>query len=469
MKKESKTRGHLRSDSRDVQQGDIFLAMPGMAVDGRQYIDKALARGACKVYYEAVGSEQFTLPDTTVPLIAVTNLVQQEAQLAAEYYDHPAQQLEVIGVTGTNGKTSITYFLAQCLQDSALIGTLGCGPLSDIQPTGFTTPQPAQLQRLLRQLCDAGIKTVAMEVSSHALALHRVDTIDFKIAVFSNLSHDHLDFHGGLESYMQAKQKLFRWPSLQQAIINIDDPVGIEFVKCCTPDCNVLTYSMSQPAAITATQIQVVTGGFECQLDTPWGSAPATIPLLGRFNIANCLAVVGVLGSLGMPLPEIITQLKSLKTPAGRMQLYHKPGKSAVTVDFAHTPDALKQVLTALREHCHGKLYTVFGCGGDRDTTKRKLMGEIASQLSDHVIITNDNPRSESPEAIAAMIRDGVATDKLFAMVLDRKAAIEQAIGAASGDDVVLIAGKGHEDYQIIGDQKLSFSDGAVVIEALDL
>lgn len=469
MKTETQQSNHLRRDSREVQPGDIFLAMPGLMVDGRQYIDRALANGASKIYYEARASEQFKLPDTTIPLIPITDLASQEGYIAADFYGHPARQLAMIGVTGTNGKTSITHYLAQCLHDTAVVGTLGYGSLAHVQPTGFTTPQPAQLQHILRQLCDTGIKTVAMEVSSHALALQRVNGIDFKIAIFSNLSHDHLDFHGDLQNYMYAKQKLFRWPSLQQAVINIDDPMGKEFVNCCLPGCEVITYSVTQAATIRATHIRAIAHGFECHLATPWGSAEATIPLLGRFNIENCLAVIGVLGSLGLSLSEIVDRLAAIKTPVGRMQLYQKPGKPVVAVDFAHTPAALEHVLTALREHCHGKLYTIMGCGGDRDVTKRQPMGEIASRLSDYVVITNDNPRHEAPESIAAMIRAGVATDKLFAVILDRKAAIEQTIATANVNDLVLVAGKGHENYQLIGDQKLDFSDGVVVSEALNL
>ena len=459
----------MRRDSRSVMPGDIFLAMPGERVDGRNYIDQAIRRGASCIYYEAQASELFEIPKAEVPCIAVENLSQQEGFLAAEFYDFPTRSLCNIGVTGTNGKTSITHFIAQCLADTALVGTLGYGSLSELKSTGFTTPMPAELQQILHEFVTTGIKNVAMEVSSHALSQGRVNGVDFDIAVFSNLSHDHLDYHKTFDCYKEAKQKLFAWPTLRYAIINQDDPVAHDFINCCPKSCRVLTYSIRQQADIYLTDIQTQSQGYCFTLHTPWGKIQSQVPLVARFNLQNMLAVVGVLGALQTPINEIGKRLTQLKMPKGRLQLYHKPGKPTAVIDFAHTPDALTQVLAALREHCHGRIITVVGCGGDRDPTKRRPMGEAASALSDKVIITNDNPRHESPEHIATMICEGVAAEKLYAVTLDRKAAILQALAYADEGDVVLIAGKGHETYQIVADQHLPFCDGEVVAQALEL
>ena len=325
----------------------------------------------------------------------------------------------------------------------------------------------ADVQRILREFVDDNLTTVAMEVSSHALEQYRVTGVEFDVAVFTNLSQDHLDFHGDMQHYAHAKKKLFAFPMLKTAVINIDDPVGREIVAEHHGDYSVLTYSVQGKADICVSHLQPVSHGFVADVQTPWGQAQFNIPLIGLFNVSNCLAVIGVLGSLGVSLADMVSAVKKLKSAPGRMDVITLPGKPTVIVDFAHTPDALEKTLIAVREHCQGQLYCVFGCGGNRDAGKRPLMGAIASRLCDHVIITNDNPRHEEPSVIAEAIAVAVAPNTLMAVILDRKQAIAHAIQAASTDDIILVAGKGHEDYQIVGDEVLPFSDGMVVRELL--
>lgn len=454
---------NIHDDSRQIQPGDVFLAMPGLTVDGRQFMQQALSRGASKIFYEAAGIEQFTLPTTSIPLIPVSDLCAKQGEIVAEFYGWPSRELNMIGVTGTNGKTSVTYFLAECLKDAAVLGTTGYGRLNKITQLDYTTPMAAELQAILKTLYEDGVKHVAMEVSSHALAQHRVVGVDFDIAVFTNLSHDHLDFHGDMDTYARAKQLLFEWPTLSYAVINQDDACGRKFIEHVKSSYPVMTYSLDQPADIRLQSAKIFAQGFDCLIQTPWGLLSCRIPLLGRFNLSNCLAVIGVLGVMGVTLDAMAMQLAQLVAPPGRMQWYHMPGKPAVVVDFAHTPDALEQSLIALREHTEGKLYTVFGCGGDRDPSKREPMGRIASQHSDYVIVTNDNPRHESPRAIADTICGGISKDRLLGVELDRQLAIAMAIAQAQPDDVILVAGKGHEPYQIIGDEVIAFNDGEVV------
>ena len=456
----------MRYDSRDVKSGDVFLALPGLTVDGRAFMQQALANGASKIYYEATDN-QFALPHTTVPLLPIHNLAQHQGDIAAEFYDFPSRDLTMIGITGTNGKTSVSHFIAQCLPKTAVLGTIGYGALSQLKKSDHTTPMAADVQRILREFVDERLTTVAMEVSSHALEQYRVAGVEFDIAVFTNLSQDHLDFHGDMLHYANAKKKLFDYPNLTTAVVNIDDSIGREIADEHRADYSLLTYSVQGKADICVLNLKPVSHGFLADVQTPWGQAQFNMPLLGAFNIANCLAVIGVLGSLGVSLTEMVARIAHLKSAPGRMDVITLPGKPTVIVDFAHTPDALEKTLIAVREHCQGKLYCVFGCGGNRDAGKRPLMGAIASHLCDHVIVTNDNPRHEEPRVIAQAIAAAVATDKLMAVILDRKQAIAYAIQAASVDDIILIAGKGHEDYQIVGDEVLAFSDAVVVRELL--
>lgn len=457
----------IRYDSRHVKPGDVFLAMPGLTVDGRVFMQQAIERGASKIYYEQAGSELFQLPQTLIPLIPIHNLVGHQGEISAEFYGFPSRELTVIGITGTNGKTSVSYFIAQCLPKTAVLGTTGYGELTQLQKLAFTTPMAADVQRILRELVDEQFTSVAMEVSSHALDQHRVAGVDYDIAVFTNLSRDHLDFHGDMLHYARAKKKLFSWATLQAAVVNVDDPIGREIADEHSGRYTLFTYSLRNKADIYATRVDHARDGFWVDVQTPWGQDRFHIPLLGLFNIHNCLAVMGVLGSMGVSLSDMKPAIAQLKSAPGRMELISTSGMPTVIVDFAHTPDALEKTLVAIREHYQGSLYCVFGCGGDRDPGKRPLMGAIASRLSDHVIITNDNPRHENPDTIAKAIGQSVDLNKLEGFILDRRAAISYAIDRALPDDVIVIAGKGHEDYQIMGDDVLSFNDSMVVKELL--
>lgn len=457
----------VQYDSRHVLPGDVFLAMPGLTVDGRAFMQQAVDHGAITIYYERIGCEQFTLPKTHIPLIPIESLTLHQGSIAAEFYGFPSRELTVIGITGTNGKTSISYFIAQCLPETAVLGTTGYGKLNQLKKLAHTTPMAADVQRILHELVAQGFTSVAMEVSSHALDQHRVIGVDYDIAVFTHLSRDHLDFHGDMVHYAEAKKKLFSWPTLKAAIINSDDPIGQEIVKEHDGHYSLLTYSMHHEADISVLNIQPIQKGFMVDIQTPWGRATFHIPLLGLFNIQNCLAVIGVLGCMDVSLRDMVPQIAQLKSAPGRMEVMTQSDAPTVVIDFAHTPDALQQTLLALRDHCQGDLYCVFGCGGNRDPGKRPLMGAIASNFCDHVIITNDNPRHEDPEAIAASIAQAVDPLKLSAVIFDRREAIMWALEMASARDVILIAGKGHEDYQIIGDEVLPFNDGVVVRELL--
>lgn len=447
----------VTNNSRDVTKNSLFLAYPGEKVDGRKYIVDAIHKGAVAVAYEP--SIDFCLPDITVPAIAVKNLKIKQGEIAARFYDFPSKKIPVIGVTGTNGKTSVTHFIAQCVDECAVVGTVGYGFLSDLNKLNNTTPDGLQLQTLFSELIHHGAKTIAMEVSSHALVQERVKDIIFHTAVFTNLTQDHLDYHGSMEDYRDAKALLFQHPYLKNAVINIDDDAGKYYIEKCGK-INIVTYSRQDANAdIFVTKCLSKQNGFDIAVKTPWGNGEFHLPLIGEFNIQNVLAVLGVLGILKMPFDTIIKKLAQLKTVRGRMQLIHAENKPHVIIDYAHTPDALEKALKSVRSHCSGKLICVFGCGGDRDKTKRPLMGEIADRLADNIIITSDNPRSEDPNKIAQDILNGVKNKNNCVVELDRALAIQKAIQSAEKNDWILIAGKGHETEQIIGDQTRHHDD----------
>ena len=355
----------------------------------------------------------------------------------------------------------------------AVIGTIGMGFLPNLEYTGYTTPDAIGVQKYLAECLAKGADSVAMEVSSHSLAQHRVSGVEFDVAVFTNLTQDHLDFHGTMAEYGAAKAQLFQFPTLKYAIYNGDDSFGLELANKTPAHAQSIIYSTNpttpyQGAAVIAEHILPTPQGFTVMVNTPWGKGQFNTSLLGRFNVSNLLAVLSVLGSLNLPLPQILSSLEKLQPVKGRMQAFGDAnGQPKVIVDFAHTPDALMQVLASLREHCAQKLWCVFGCGGDRDRTKRPKMGAIAAQYSDHIVITNDNPRSEDPSQIAAEIQAGISSQKPVHIELDRAAAIAYALNAAAPEDIVLIACKGHETEQIIGNQILPFNDAEVVEKLL--
>lgn len=461
----------LQNDSRRIVAGDLFIAYPGAATDGRQYIKQAIQAGAVGVLYEPEG---FSIPideGFTIPLIPVPQLSQQLAVIANQFYHHPSNHVAVIGVTGTNGKTTIAYQLAQAYEllgkRSAYIGTIGQGNVQALKPLLNTTPDALCLQQLLYGYETAGAHNVCMEVSSHALSLGRVDGIEFVQAIYTNLSHDHLDFHGTFEAYAEAKALLFSFESLQSAVINYDDAHSQKMQKSVPKNCQLITYGIKSGADVRATSWQMNMTGSTIEVVSPWGKHTLHSQSLGRFNLYNTLAVFASLMAREVASEHAIVEVMGqLKASPGRMEIVAQ--KPCVIVDYAHTPDALENVLQTLVSLKPQKLWVVFGCGGDRDRTKRPVMGKIASQYADFVVLTNDNPRTEDPDLIIQEIRQGMPSDSEIDSICDRREAIHHALRDAGENDIVLIAGKGHEDYQIIGQQKFMFSDQAVVREFLN-
>ncbi|KTC06475.1 UDP-N-acetylmuramoylalanyl-D-glutamate--2,6-diaminopimelate ligase [Pseudomonas syringae ICMP 11168] len=451
----------LTLDSRNVRPGDLFLAVPGINVDGRAHIADALKRGAAAVAYEVEGS--IVLPITDVPLIPVKGLAAQLSAIAGRFYGDSSRSLNLVGVTGTNGKTSVTQLVAQALdalgQRCGIVGTLGTGFYGSLQSGRHTTPDPIAVQATLTDLRQAGARVVAMEVSSHGLDQGRAAALAFDVAVLTNLSRDHLDYHGTMEAYAAAKAKLFAWPDLKCRVINLDDDFGRELAAV-KQESRLITYSqLDSTAYLYCRDAKFDDDGVRATLVTPQGEHFLRSSLLGRFNLSNVLAAVGALLGLDYALDEILKALPKLEGPVGRMQRLGGADKPLVVVDYAHTPDALEKVLEALRPHAKGRLLCLFGCGGDRDRGKRPLMAEVVERLADGVWVTDDNPRSESPVSIFDDIRPGfVAADKVR-FIEGRGQAIAELIASANADDVVVLAGKGHEDYQEINGQRQPFSD----------
>lgn len=448
-------------DSRQVRPGDVFLAFPGEHVDGRLFVDQAVAAGAVAV----VAETGFNRTDLAVPLVIVEQLRARASKIAGRFYDQPSKAISVIGVTGTNGKTSSTQLLAQALrlagQSCGVIGTLGNSLDGSINGGGLTTPDPIQLQHQLALWRDQGVAHTAIEVSSHGLAQGRVNGIQFRGAVFTNLSRDHLDFHGSMEKYGAAKAALFEMPALEFAVINRDDAFGATLADKLRARLPVFDYSLQDSlhgnAAIAVTQANYRADGVDARIATPWGVINARSYLLGDFNLSNLLAVIAVLGQMGLSVAQIEALIPNLKPIVGRMQRIDADAAVDVVVDYAHTPDALEHALLALRQHCSGQLWCVFGCGGDRDKGKRPLMGEVATRLADRVVLTSDNPRSEDAQTIIDEIRAGIIG--AVTIESDRATAIALAIKQAQSGDIVLLAGKGHEEYQLVGTEIRPFSD----------
>lgn len=459
----------LTLDSRKVRPGDMFLAVPGIQLDGRAHIADALHRGAAAVAYEAEGAT--VLPLTDVPLIPVKNLAAQLSHIAGRFYGDPSRSLNLVGVTGTNGKTSVTQLVAQALdllgQPCGIVGTLGTGFYGALQSGRHTTPDPIAVQATLTDLRKANARAVAMEVSSHGLDQGRATALAFDVAVLTNLSRDHLDYHGTMEAYAAAKAKLFAWPDLRCRVINLDDAFGRELATV-KHDSRLITYSLQDSSAkLYCRDAKFDDDGVRATLVTSHGEHHLRSRLLGRFNLSNVLAAVGALLGLDYALDEILKVLPKLEGPVGRMQRLGGADKPLVVVDYAHTPDALEQVLAALRPHAKGRLLCLFGCGGDRDRGKRPLMAEVVERLADGVWVTDDNPRSESPLQIFDDIRPGFADAEKVRFIEGRGRAIAELISSADADDVVVLAGKGHEDYQEIHGERQAFSDLEEAAKAL--
>ncbi|MBL7251786.1 UDP-N-acetylmuramoyl-L-alanyl-D-glutamate--2,6-diaminopimelate ligase [Alloalcanivorax marinus] len=459
----------LRLDSRAVERGDLFLAVPGHQVDGRRFIDAAIRAGAAIVVEE--GDTFAVHGQEPVARIVVPDLRRQVGDLAARFYGQPGRQLKVIGVTGTNGKTSITWFLRDALDalgyHCGLMGTLGLGLKGEEITTGHTTPDPITLQRGLRELCDAGADIVAMEVSSHALDQHRLGDTPVWAAVFSNLSRDHLDYHGDMDSYLLAKVALFTRPDLREAVINGDDPSAPVLLSRLNDGVRCIIFGAQAGATVRCVASQPHEAGVDLRLTVGGEAINVSVPLFGAFNRSNLMAVAGVLHGLGVEPERLITALNAITPVPGRMQPVREPGKPTVIVDYAHTPDGLEKALAAVREHFPGRLHCVVGCGGDRDTGKRPLMAAVAEAGADQVILTSDNPRGENPQAIVDAMLEGATNAAALIVELDRRTAVNQAVAAAGPGDVVLLAGKGHEDYQEIHGERLPLDDRLLAREAL--
>jgi len=468
---EQRTVTGIALDSREVRPGDLFLACRGLARDGLEFIPAALERGAAAVAYEVADAEQRldAVAVGNVPLLAVVDLSHRAGEIAERFYGDPSRSLFVAGITGTNGKTSCSHFLAQALNDQdgawGVIGTLGNGLIGRLAPGTHTTPDAVTLHRLLAALRDDGASGVAMEVSSHALDQGRVAGVLFTAAIFTNLSRDHLDYHGSMAAYGAAKRRLFQAPGLRYAVVNADDGFGRELLAGLAPGVKAVSYGLDAApeaaiAHVRGRDLQLDRHGLVITVESPWGCGALRSAVLGRFNASNLLAVLATLLVSGTAMDEALQRLARVRPVIGRMECFGGDGgRPLVVVDYAHTPDALEQVLSALREYGHGTLWCVFGCGGDRDRGKRPLMGAAAAHLADRVIVTDDNPRSEDPAQVVAGILGGIDDRSQVQVIHDREAAIAAAIRQAGPDDVVLVAGKGHETVQQIGARSLPFRD----------
>jgi UDP-N-acetylmuramoyl-L-alanyl-D-glutamate--2,6-diaminopimelate ligase len=470
----------LTLDSRQVRAGSLFFALPGLKQHGLHFAADAAARGASAVLWDP---SAVAAPPVLPPGVfgaAIPNLKSLVGRIADRFFNWPSSQLRITGVTGTNGKTTCAYLLAQCLEQlglvSAYMGTIGWGrPAALAEPT-HTTPDAITVHRTLAQLRSAGVRELAMEVSSHALDQNRVDGVRFHVAAFTNLTRDHLDYHGSMQAYGAAKAKLFQAADIKHIVLNIGDEFGRALARERAAGVSLIAVRVGSgdsgwlaDRALFATQVRMSARGISLDLDGSFGKATVDTQLIGRFNAENSLVVLGCLLSLGFALDEACQALAKCKPAPGRMEVVKTdaPDKPTVVVDYAHTPDALAKALSAAREHCDGSLWCVFGCGGDRDSGKRPVMGGIADEMADQIIVTDDNPRSEDPKLITRDILRGIKSREVR-VIHDRGEAIATALKEAHAVDLVLIAGKGHEDYQIYGDTRRSFSDRSEALRVLE-
>ncbi|EOI5797904.1 UDP-N-acetylmuramoyl-L-alanyl-D-glutamate--2,6-diaminopimelate ligase [Cronobacter dublinensis] len=456
-------------DSRVAAAGDLFVAVVGHQADGRRYIPQAIAQGVAAIVAEAKGeaTDGEVREIHGVPVIYLSQLNERLSALAGRFYDEPSERLRLIGVTGTNGKTTTTQLIAQWCQllgeTSAVMGTVGNGLLGKVSPTENTTGSAVDVQHVLAGLAGQGASVAAMEVSSHGLVQHRVAALKFAASVFTNLSRDHLDYHGDMDHYEAAKWLLFSSHHYGQAIINADDDVGRRWLTQLPDAVAVSMENNINPDChgrwLRADSVEYHDRGATLRFSSSWGEGEIDSRLMGAFNVSNLLLALATLLALGYPLAALLASAPRLQPVNGRMEVFSAPCKPTVVVDYAHTPDALEKALQAARLHCAGKLWCVFGCGGDRDKGKRPLMGAIAEQFADVVVVTDDNPRTEDPKAIIADILTGMLDAGRARVVEGRAEAVTNAIMQASENDVVLLAGKGHEDYQIVGTRRLDYSD----------
>jgi UDP-N-acetylmuramoyl-L-alanyl-D-glutamate--2,6-diaminopimelate ligase len=458
----------LALDSRSVEPEDAFVALKGARGHGLDHAGEAIGRGARAVLWDPAEGRDAAGADTRVPFVAVRELRERLGAIADRFYGQPSSRLTVAGVTGTNGKTTCAWLLASAVDRlahrGAYLGTLGAGFPPEVEGRSLTTPDVITLHRQLRALADAGATHVAMEVSSHALDQRRLDGVRMRVAAFCNLSRDHLDYHGTMERYALAKQRLFRLPGLEHAVINVGDPVGARFAGALGSGVGLTAVAVggdapAAPCFVHVTRVTSSEGGLELEVSGHFGARRLRSPLIGSFNAENLAVSLAVLLAWQFGVDEALAALGACGAPPGRMEGYRLPGGALAVVDYAHTPDALAKALAAVRAHARGRVHVVFGCGGERDPGKRPLMGETAERLADRVILTDDNPRGEDADAIGAMILRGIRRPADILVERDRAHAIRAAIAGARSGDAVLIAGKGHEDCQIAGGERRHFSD----------
>ena len=462
----------LVMDSRELRPGDAFVAIAGFGTHGLAFSAQAASKGAAAILFEPPAPAEYPAP---ADAIAVPGLRSRLGAMGDLFHGHPSHAMTMVGVTGTNGKTSTVQLLAQAWHrrglDSGSIGTLGAGRHGQVQPTGFTTPLVLRMHALLGELRESGVQALAMEVSSHALDQGRVDGVHYDVAVFTNLTRDHLDYHGDMASYGAAKARLFGRDGLKAAVLNLDDAFGRTLHGSLAPGLRAVGVSSRGQAGaeVRAEALRFDNGGIGFDLVAGGRSHPVRSPLLGRFNVDNLLAVAGVLHALGDDASDIAATLSQLQPVPGRMNRLGGDGVlPLVVIDYAHTPDALAQALTSLRAHADARLVCVFGCGGERDRGKRPQMAQIAEAEADLVIVTDDNPRGEDGDAIVADILAGFAEPQAVTIERDRAAAIIRAVGQAGPDDIVLVAGKGHEPYQEVAGLRHPFDDTDVARRALE-
>lgn len=470
----------LSLDSRSITNGELFIAIKGESVNGIEFINNAIEQGAAAVVWESEETVDAikvnwrkTSSNIEVPIIAVENLSQLIGELADSFYGKPSKNIYVCGITGTNGKTSCADFIAQTMSidgPCGLMGTLGSGLYPELKETGYTTPDAITCHKWLANIESNKAKFAVMEVSSHALTQGRINGIRFDSAVFTNLSRDHLDFHDDMESYADAKFKLFESKGLKNAVINADDEVGRNVADKLDSDIHCIRYGLNEKfnPDVFGSNVVLDQHGLSMKVSTPWGKGQFNSPVIGNFNASNLLATLSVILLQGVKFDDAIKRLTMIKSVAGRMQRFGYDNTPLVVVDFAHTPDALEQALTSLRQHTKNNLWCVFGCGGERDKGKRSLMGSVADKQADYIVLTNDNPRSENAEKIIQDIKAGIEGVDNLIVEQDRHSAINFAITKAKVGDVILIAGKGHENYQLIGDTKFPFNDTEEVKQQLE-
>jgi UDP-N-acetylmuramoyl-L-alanyl-D-glutamate--2,6-diaminopimelate ligase len=460
-------------DSREVVAGDLFIALAGTKQHGLAYADRVIEKGASAILFDpSSDGNRIAENITDIPLIPVENLGFVLGKLAAKFYGDPSQSLDVIGITGTNGKTSCSQFLGQLLDSCGVIGTLGWGKWCQLNKTINTTPDALTVQQILAEFVKAKMKTVAMEVSSHGLDQGRLNGVYFKGAVFTNISRDHLDYHGTMENYLSAKLKLLEAPGLKFVVINLDDANSSQIVKSVPQSVTIWgvstkAKSIDRGESVTADEVRHTSVGTEFTVRWQGLIQRIKTPLFGDYNVENLLCVLGVMLALGESLADIAKKIQTIKPVTGRLEPCDtKSNGLTVFIDYAHTPDALHRVLASLRKHCQQSLWVVFGCGGNRDAGKRPQMGSIAEQWADRVIVTDDNPRFENNVHIANEVMAACSSDKVI-LIQDRKQAIQHAIANATENDCIVIAGKGHETYQEINGIQYPFNDKQIAEQAL--